>query len=117
MSDNTIDTEINVNDVPVIPEVVEAEHPAGIEMSEWVFTNDKTNKAIRDLFHVLYNGAFANKLGLMHALHEESGEVHTVIVGIEQSEEGIKMFPLAKVLGNEELQAYKAPDGNGNYFK
>lgn len=100
-----------------VPAIAEAEHPAGIEMTEWIFTNDKTNEAIRQLFHGFYNGAFANKIGLMHAYNSETENVETIIVGVENGEDGVKLFPLAKVLDGEEIAVYKAPDGNGGYLK
>jgi hypothetical protein len=96
-------------------EVVEAEHPDGIEMQEWVFVNDKTNPAPRQIFHMFHDGAFKNKLGIMHAKLKDSDVVHTVIVGIEVNEEGVFCFPIAKILSSEEQGAYMAPDGAGGW--
>lgn len=107
------------NVVPLIPEINEAEHPAGIEMVEWVFTNDKTNEYPRMLFHGLYQGAFANKLGIIQTKAAETDEVHTLICGIELVPDQAfpNIYPLAKVLTAEELDRYKQfPDGNGNYI-
>lgn len=96
-------------------EVKEAEHPSGLEMAEWVFTNDHTNPAIRNLFHMFYQSVFVNKLGLMTALHEPTGVVQTLIVGVEVTENGVITWPLAKVLTEEEQSQYKAPTGDGKY--
>lgn len=96
-------------------EVTEAQHPEGIEMTEWVFVNDKTNPAPRQIFHMFYDGAFKNKLGIMHAKLKDSDQVHTVIVGVEVNEQGAFCFPLAKILTAEEQANYLAPDGHGNW--
>lgn len=96
-------------------DVNEAEHPTGLEMVEWVFTNDKTNPAVRNLFHIFYQSVFKNKLGLMTALHEPSGKVQTLLVGVEIVDGKTITWPLAKVLTEDEQSEYKAPDGLGNY--
>lgn len=114
-----IDTNIpveNDNVVPLFPEIELAEHPAGIEMTEWAFSNDKTNQHIQHLFHMLYNATFRNKIGVMHALHAETNEVHTLIVGVEATDEGIITWPLARVLTEEEQGKYKAPTGQGDFI-
>ncbi len=85
------------------------------EMEEWVFTNDKSNPMIRQLFHLFYNSVFKNKLGLMHALHEPTKEVHTILVGVEITPEGVVTWPIAKILTEDQQGQYKAPDGEGNY--
>lgn len=111
------DREENVIDAVLSQlEVVEAEHPTGLEMSEWVFTNDKTNPAIRNLFHIFYTSVFMNKLGLMTALHEPSQTIHTLIVGVDVQDGKTITWPLARVLTEDEQSNYKAPDGEGSYI-
>lgn len=97
-------------------EVVEATHPAGLPMAEWVFTNDKTNPHIRQQFHMFMDATFANMIGLMHAKNSKTDEVHTLLVGVENSEEGVVTYPLARILLPEEQNLYLAPDGNGGYI-
>lgn len=99
-------------------DVNEAEHPGGIEMSEWCFTNDKTNPHIRQLFHMFYNSVFANKLGIMHARVKGTEDVHTIIVGVEVLPEGagVITYPLARLLGPDEQNQYEAPTGDGDYI-
>lgn len=108
------------NVVPLFPEVPEAEHPAGVEMVEWIFTNDKTNEYTKLLFHGLMQGAFSNKLGIMQAKRKDSDKVETLIVGVElvdgRYDVAPNCYPLAKVLTEEELNAYVTPDGNGGYL-
>ena len=96
-------------------DIEEAQHPEGIEMVEWLFTNDKTNPAIRQIFHLFHTGAFANKLGIMHAKVADKDEIHTVICGIQVEGDNVLAFPLAKVLTQEEQANYLAPTGEGTY--
>lgn len=112
--DSNIDKELLAD---IMPEVTEVTHPDGIEMQEWVFSNDKTNPAPRGLFRMLHMSAFQNKLGIMHALDPESEKVVTLIVGVDHDENGgVICWPLAKVLTEDEQKAFKSPDGNGNYL-
>lgn len=114
-----VNTEVNdpTLDLALKGEVKEAELPEGVqmEMYEWVFTNDKANPMPRQLFHTFMEAAFKNKIGIMHALHKESGKIHTVLVGIEHTPEGTVAWPLAKILVEEEQAGYLSPDGNGGY--
>jgi hypothetical protein len=107
-------------EIPAYPEIPVAEHPAGIEMVEWIFTNDKTNEYPKLLFHGLMQGAFANKLGIMQTKNSFTGEVDTLIVGIElvdgKFDVAPNCHPLAKILTAEEILAYvSSPDGSGNF--
>lgn len=95
--------------------VKEAELPEGIELTEWVFTNDPKNPMPRQMFHILTEAAFKNRIGIMHALHEPSGQVHTVICGIEIGPDGPVAWPMAKILVEDEQAAYRAPDGKGGF--
>lgn len=99
--------------------VKEAELPEGVqmEMNEWVFTNDKANFLPRQMFHLLMESAFKNKIGVMHAKHKPSGTIHTLIVGLDiHPELGVMTWPLAKVLTEDEQNVYLAPDGEGGYL-
>lgn len=97
--------------------IQEAEVPENMEnsMVEWTFSNDKENPAIRQLFHLLYNGVFKNKVGVMHALNKETDVVETLIVGIDVTDGNVAAWPIAKLLTEEEQGKYLSPDGNGSY--
>lgn len=97
-------------------EVSTCVHPDGLEMDEWVFVNEKENLAPRQLFHMLYESVFKNKLGVMNALNTTDGKVYTLIVGVEQTKDGVVTWPLAKLLTEQEQDQYKAPTGDGNYL-
>lgn len=97
-------------------EVHVSEHPAGIPMVEWVFTNDKTNPHVRQQFHLYMSATFQNSIGLMHAKNKDTDEIHTLIVGVENGDDGIVTYPLARILLPEEQNLYLAPDGEGGYI-
>lgn len=98
-------------------EQVAAEMPEDMDtMTEWTFTNDKTNPAVRQIFHILYQGVFSNTVGVMHALNTETDMVETLIVGLARNDDGsVATWPLAKIIPESEQGNYKAPDGNGNW--
>lgn len=108
-------TEEVVNDVLAMLEVQEAEHPDGKPLTEWVFANDKTNPAVRNLFHMFHQAAFVNQLGFMVARDKQTGALTTLIVGVQQDSDGLNLWPMAKVLTETEQNNYEYPDGEGNY--
>lgn len=116
MSDDNSNNEIDET-LALADTVVEAQHPDGKEMTEWVFTNDKTNPAIRQLFHLLMNSAFFNKFGLMHAKGKDDDVVYTIIVGVQETPEGTATWPIAKILTEEEQGMFLAPDGHGGWIE
>ena len=95
------------------PEEVEA--PKDTTFTEWLFTNDKSNMALRHLNRSLYNAAFANGLGMMHAKHVDTGEICTLIVGVVETEQGLNVMPMARVLKENEVALYLGPDGEGGW--
>ena len=98
--------------------IKEAETPEGMEMTEWVFSNDKAaTQPARQLFHLFYDGVFKNRIGIMHCYNKATGKVDTVLVGIQSNgEEGVATWPLARILTEGEQDNYYAPDGNGGYL-
>jgi hypothetical protein len=103
--------EINKDEIPMVPEIGKAEHPTGIEMTEWVWTDpgDPRNPTPFMLFHAFYDGAFANKLGIMVAQKEGEEDKHMLLVGVELTEEGTAVYPLARILETHEVALYKRP--------
>lgn len=98
-----------------IAKAVPPEELEVITKDELVFTNDKSDQMIRQMFHMLYQMTYDNSLGLMHALNTETEKVETLIVGVNRTEDGYACFPIAKVLTDSEQGKYKSPDGAGNY--
>jgi hypothetical protein len=117
----TDDVTTDSNVIPLFPEVAPAEHPEGLELQEWVFTNDKTNPMLTHLFQLLHDSAYKNKLGIMHAKLKKDDVVHTLIVGVElipagKGEAQVICWPIAKILTEAEQEEYMTPDGDGNWF-
>src|SRR4249919_1532441 len=101
----------------LMPDVEPVKIPERIELDEWVFTNDKTNPGIRQLFRMFHQSVFDNKVGLMHAKVKGSDNVVTLLVLVEVLPDNqIITWPLAKVLTEEEQTHYCAPDGNGGFI-
>lgn len=86
------------------------------QLIEFIFTNDKTNPAPRQLLHVFYDGVLKNRVGIMHAKHKATGHIHTVLVGVQVDGKDVACFPMARVLTKDEQDEYLAPDGNGGYL-
>lgn len=102
----------------LMPEVAPVTNPEGLELDEWIFTNDKTNPGIRQLFRMFHQSVFDNRVGLMHARLKGSDKVVTLLVLIEVLPDNqIITWPLAKVLTEEEQNMYAAPDGNGGFVE
>lgn len=88
------------------------------EFSEWIFTNDKLNPAIRVLNKGLYQGVFDNRVGMMHAKNKNTGEIETVIVGVVRNPDdgSVILLPMAVVLTEANVNDYLAPDGYGGFL-
>lgn len=109
--------EDNDNVIPLFPdEMPPIQDQNGVEMQEWVWTNDPRNPMLRQLVRMLYYSVFENKIGLMHAKVKGEDMIHTLIVGVEETPEGIATWPIAKILTEDEQNKYLAPDGEGNYI-
>jgi hypothetical protein len=83
-----------------------------------VFSNDKTEEhlnVLRGLLKMVYHTVLTNKLAIMEAKDETTGEVVPVLVGVEQNEEGISCYPLFRPITDTDAGKYSAPDGSGNY--
>lgn len=98
--------------------IIEFPQPAvenEVELVEYVFTNDHTNPYPQQILHLLYDSVFKNLVGIMQAKHRTTGDVHTLLVGLEKAEDGINTYPLARILSLDEQSEYLAPDGKGGF--
>lgn len=93
------------------------ERMKGVQVIEWVFTNDKENPYPQQILHAFYDGVFKNRVGVMHAKVRGSEDIHTLLVGVEVHDDGnVACYPLAKILAADEHDQYVAPDGNGGWL-
>lgn len=100
-----------------LTEFPKVEHPEAREVVEWLFTNDKTNPAIVNIFRIFHQVSYMNSLGVMHAKDKETGEISTLLVGVDVQPDGqINTWPLAKVLTPQEQSNYLSPDGDGGWI-
>jgi hypothetical protein len=85
----------------------------------WMFTNDRTQlRQFQQLLDMYYKGEYENRVGIMQGKHKETGELHTLIVGVAHGEDGnTEAFPLARVLSAEEASGYVGPDCEGGWLE
>jgi hypothetical protein len=83
----------------------------------YIFTNDaKQAGNLHMMLEMFHNGVLNNSIGLMTAKHKETGEVSTLIVGVEHDGAETFTFPLARILGKGEAADYVGPDGQGGWL-
>lgn len=108
-------TDITKEDVIAAAELA-AEGPAETKFQLHAFTNDKTNPIIIKQLEMFYQATLASRIGIMHAKNVETDKIETLLVGVDITPEGPITYPLAKILGEEDLNRYLPPDGNGGYL-
>jgi hypothetical protein len=69
------------------------------------------------IFEMFHTGAFENTLAVAECLDQETGKTEIIICGLASAQDGMKLglFPLARMLEQEEVNRYLAPDGRGEY--
>lgn len=105
---------MNINEELMQVAVGEVQKDDALLVTEWIFAN-KENPALFQLFHSLYHAVHQNKIGVAHCKNRADGSISTLIVGVEETEEGTQLYPLARILNEGEMEHYLAPDGNGGY--
>lgn len=79
-----------------------------------IFTNDKTNPAPAFIIDMFYKGVFENQVGVVVAKNRETGEEEQLLVAIAGVDgDNMEIYPIAKVLGQEGLELYAFPNGEG----
>lgn len=86
-----------------------------MEMTQWVFANEM-NPALIQMFHSFYDGVFKNRIGIAHVKEAETGRICTMLVGVNPTEDGTQLFPLARVLDEQDVNTFLSPDGNGGWI-
>lgn len=89
----------------------------GPEMVLNVLSNDpQANKY--DLLQMFYQGAFENTIAYMDAEDPLTGDIVPVLCGISRNtlNNKIDVFPLARILDQDEATRLQAPSGHGDYF-
>lgn len=92
----------------------------GKEAVLMTFTNHKDEQnlgVLQGLLKMFYHIVLTNRLAIMQAKNNETGEEEIVLVGVEQNGEGLNCYPLALPLSAEMVTKYVAPDGSGGWIK
>jgi hypothetical protein len=53
----------------------------------------------------------------MLAKNKDTGEEELVLVGVNVTPDGTETYPIAKILGPEDVSKFIAPDGKGGWFE
>ena len=97
-------------------DVIEFPQAPLVEMNEYIFTNDPTNPFPQQILHLMHDIVFKNLMGIMQAKHRTTGEIHSILVGLELADDGsVNTYPLCRILTQSEQAEYLAPDGKGGY--
>lgn len=105
-----------MSDTEIQTPVIEDEEPGLIA---YMFTNDRTQlPQFQQLLDVYYKGVFENAVGIMQAKHKVTGELSTLLVGVEHLEDGNTVtYPLARILSFDEASSYVGPDCQGGWLE
>lgn len=83
-----------------------------------VYANDTRNPVPYGLLDIMYRQTFDNRLGIAICKDIETGEPATVLVFIgDKGDEDVELFPVAVLLKGDEVQRYRAPIGDGEYYE
>lgn len=89
----------------------------GVAPILYTFANRSPAPELESLLSMFYYSAFDNTLGIMQALNSETGEEEVLLVGVNVDDNGkTECFPLARLLSAEEVEKYRAPDGEGGFY-
>lgn len=87
------------------------------DMSVHVYSNELYNPVPYGLLDIMYHQTHENRLGIMVAKHAETGQLTTVLCFVgDKDDENVALYPIARLLTEEEVPMYLAPIGNGEYF-
>lgn len=88
------------------------------DMVPHVYSNDPYNPVPYGLLDILYRQVFENRVGIMHAKDAATGDVVPVICFVgDRDNEDVALYPIARMLTEDEVGNYLAPVGNGEYFE
>lgn len=88
------------------------------DMVPHVYSNDPYNPVPYGLLDILYRQVFENRVGIMHAKDAATGDVVPVICFVgDRDNEDVALYPIARMLTEDEVGNYLAPVGDGEYFE
>lgn len=88
------------------------------DMIPHVYSNDPYNPVPYGLLDILYRQVFENRVGIMHAKEASTGNIVPVICFVgDRENEDVALYPVARMLTEDEISNYLAPMGDGEYFE
>lgn len=89
-----------------------------VELDAHIFSNNPSDPKLEALLSMFYSGVMQNTVGVMLAKNKDTGEEELILVGVNVGDSNVvDTFPIAKILGPEDVAKYAAPDGNGGWFE
>lgn len=102
-------------------EVIENATPEeGQAVALLVFANDKSQQhttLLQGLLKMVYHSVLTNRVAVMQAKNKDTGQEEVILVGVEQTPEGVNCFPLFVPIKAEDVGKYVAPDGSGGWIE
>lgn len=88
-----------------------------VEMDAHIFANNPGDPKLQALLSMFYSGVLQNTVGVMLAKNKDTGAEELVLVGVNVTADGTETYPIAKILGPEDVTKFVAPDGKGGWFE
>jgi hypothetical protein len=113
-------SKLDISDVDeqgnVIPEP-KVEAVPEVELNMYIYSNNGHDAPAESLLRLFYEGALQNTIGVMRARVGDTDETALLLVGVAPKEGGgTQVYPLARILGQEDVANLKSPDGKGGWF-
>lgn len=88
------------------------------DMIPHVYSNDKYNPVPYGLLDILYRQVFENRVGIMNAKEVSTGKEVPVICFVgDRDGDDVALFPIARMLTEDEVGNYLAPLGDGEWHE
>lgn len=88
-----------------------------VELNAHIFANNPADPKLEALLSMFYSGVLQNTVGVLLAKNKSTGQEELVLVGVNVEDGTTNAFPIAKILGPEDVANYAAPDGKGGWFE
>jgi|SRR5690625_286192 len=88
------------------------------DMTPHVYSNDPHNPVPYGLLDILYRQVFENRVGIMQAKEVSTGKEVPVICFVgDREDEDVALYPIARMLTEDEVGNYRAPLGEGKWHE
>lgn len=88
------------------------------DMTPHVYSNDPYNPVPYGLLDIVYRQVFENRVGIMHAKDSTTEEVVPILCFVgDKDGDDVALYPIARLLTEDEVGNYLAPIGDGEYFE